>query len=286
MTIICSPVTVPENNSTKNIIISILSNDWPLETKKIFTTIRKEFGKNISYQGVHKTLNELLIEKILIKQQKCFSINTDWLNKVEEFASKVKSNYQTNSKLFFEGVREFKQEGDTQTIVFNSYADAELYRKTLQTQYFSSKEKKFSYVTQTAHLKSPLIYSEKSLTGIREVSAMGINCYLLVNGNSVIDDYCANYYANKFINVKLGANCAKKCDTMVLGDIVTQTYLPQELRTKINKIYEQTKSIEKIRIPKFYKEIYENQTPIKFIVMKNQEIAEQIRQQTKNQFSK
>ena len=54
-------------DSTKNSIIELLSQEWPLTAKKLYNKIIKECHTQITYQATHKALKELL-EKISLKK--------------------------------------------------------------------------------------------------------------------------------------------------------------------------------------------------------------------------
>jgi len=61
-----------KNKSTQDLIIEILSNEWPLTTKQIHNRLKRNHAKNISYQAAHKTIKQMLEEKILLKEKKIF----------------------------------------------------------------------------------------------------------------------------------------------------------------------------------------------------------------------
>ena len=65
-------LTLPQLNrkgfSTKDLIVSILSEEWPLSAKEIFKRTQRGFEADVSYQAVHKVLSELegnfIVEKV------------------------------------------------------------------------------------------------------------------------------------------------------------------------------------------------------------------------------
>ena len=49
-----------KDKSTKDVIIEILSSEWPLSLNKIYYKIKKKYGINVNYQAIHKAVNELV----------------------------------------------------------------------------------------------------------------------------------------------------------------------------------------------------------------------------------
>jgi len=77
----------------KNILIRLLAEEWPLTTKKLFKKARLEFGKGMSYQAVHKALQELVSLKVVACKCKEYSLEPFWLQEIEAFASLALEKY-------------------------------------------------------------------------------------------------------------------------------------------------------------------------------------------------
>ncbi len=45
--------------TSRDAVISILSDAKPLTAKEIYTRVMREFGMNITYQAIYKTLKEI-----------------------------------------------------------------------------------------------------------------------------------------------------------------------------------------------------------------------------------
>ena len=74
---------------TKDHIISILSQEWPLSTKEIKSRISKQFSGELTYQAVHKALNELEQQKVLKKENGTYELSKDWVDGIESFAKSL-----------------------------------------------------------------------------------------------------------------------------------------------------------------------------------------------------
>jgi Fe2+ or Zn2+ uptake regulation protein len=83
-----------DERTTKDIIIHILSKDWPLSARKIYSHVKKnKKGKDISYQAVHKTLKSLVGIGVLERTGRDYRISEEWMNETEKFISVLKDKY-------------------------------------------------------------------------------------------------------------------------------------------------------------------------------------------------
>ena len=101
------------NSSSKEKIIQLLSEHWPLSTKEIHLKINKDYSTDVSYQAIHKMLLELNNEKIIEKTGKEWKLKKEWLLKGELFFKKSLDEYngllnKYNITSPFEGSRTFK----------------------------------------------------------------------------------------------------------------------------------------------------------------------------------
>jgi len=88
-----APIRLNGNNSVKNVVIQILADEWPLTVKEIFKRVKREFGKNVTYQATHKVVHELLFKKIVLANKKEYFLNTRWLNELETFSNLTLDKY-------------------------------------------------------------------------------------------------------------------------------------------------------------------------------------------------
>ena len=90
-------VILPEINgksgSTRDLVISVLSKEWPLTSKEIFARLVKAFASPVTYQAVHKTVAQLVDQKVLVRTDSKYAINPQWLDELAGFARGVKEVY-------------------------------------------------------------------------------------------------------------------------------------------------------------------------------------------------
>jgi predicted transcriptional regulator len=86
--------------TAKTAIIDHLSKEFPLTTKKIHHTLQREYGIDVSYQAVHKALQELEKEKVLSKSKEGWQLDGEWLQNQEKFIQGTKQKYSGNKNRY------------------------------------------------------------------------------------------------------------------------------------------------------------------------------------------
>ena len=84
---------------TKNQIIQILSNEYPLTAKKIYERLQKQYSSTISYQGVHKTIKELEKNSIIERKNNDYLLNVEWLHQSKNSLEKIEKKYLKNNEI-------------------------------------------------------------------------------------------------------------------------------------------------------------------------------------------
>lgn len=83
-----------EGKSTKDLVIMLLLKSHPMSVKQLWYRVNRTFGKNISYQGVYKTVSALLVSEVLRKSEMGYEINLEWVQRIRKFALALESNYR------------------------------------------------------------------------------------------------------------------------------------------------------------------------------------------------
>jgi len=274
------------SKSVREVIIHVLSEEWPLTSNEIYNKAKRKYGIEASYQAFHKMLKQMVAQNVLARKEKKYSIDMQWAEGIEKFSKNLKTKLVSHTPLYLDGLSDFREETGMQVFVFDSFGAAEEYRKKLQKEYIEMPGPKQPYIGQSRHLKSPIVYSEKSLAILNAIKELKTNCYFLVAGKTKVDEWCAKYYQNEFVRIKTGSDVAKNCEIMILGDVITQMYAPKQIQDYIDKVYDKAKRISDIDIPKFNEKVYGEAAKTKFVVYRTKELSEQIRKQTIEQFKR
>jgi len=116
-----APKTVKEK------IIVLLASEFPLTVKDLKLKIKSNFNVSVSYQSVHKELNHLMSDEIIINDNKKYLLNVEWIKQVGLFSDLIVSNYTSQKKHSINKLLELKNDGDSLSFDFESYAQLDNY---------------------------------------------------------------------------------------------------------------------------------------------------------------
>jgi DNA-binding Lrp family transcriptional regulator len=85
------------NQRVRDQILVILSEDFPLTPKTLFTRVSKQ-GMEVSYQAVHKVIQQLISEGILEKKTNGVQLSENWIHRVRDYAFTVDTVYTKGKK--------------------------------------------------------------------------------------------------------------------------------------------------------------------------------------------
>src|SRR3989338_2017337 len=89
-----------KQNTTKDAIISILSQEWPLSTKEIYSRTQRELSLNVSYQAIHKTIKQLEENGIISKAGLKYELNRDWISNIKKFSTNLEKLYNKEGMIY------------------------------------------------------------------------------------------------------------------------------------------------------------------------------------------
>lgn len=134
---------ISSKKGLKENIISLLSNQWPLNAKEIYNIVKLELDKDVSYQAVHKSLNELEERKILEKNNKKYKLSTKWIDREIKSLQEVKNKYSGHV-----GEIKLNKRKTDQEYFFNTFSDLTVsIAELLKSNILSNKKKSFFVCT-------------------------------------------------------------------------------------------------------------------------------------------
>jgi len=282
------PLIRKESRTVKDLIISILSYDFPLSIKKIYNKIKKVYNSPVTHQAVYKVIKQLIDQKIIIKNNKDYLLSKEWIGNLYAFVEQLKNNYDIGNKTNILALNELMEDGkDSQVLTFDSYIDAENYRAKVQNEYLTRTEKNLApYCCQIHHFKRALIYSTK-IVPTDFIHKSPTKTYILCEGSTPIDKWCARFY-ERILKFKCQWNikCMNDLEFWIMGDTIIEIHAPKELWRSMDNMFNNAKEISKLSVANFYKEIYLKKRKIQLVIYKNKAIAQQMRQQIINNFKK
>ena len=75
------PEITDKPKNTKDMVITLLTYEWPLSARSVYYKTKKLFPRGFTYQAIYKTLKELVDKKVLLEKNKKYEINIGWVKK-------------------------------------------------------------------------------------------------------------------------------------------------------------------------------------------------------------
>jgi len=89
------PTALPTSarGSVRNQAIQVLSEKWPLNGREVYRLLKDRFSTTVTYQGIHKSLRQLVDEGVLSMKDKKYQLDPDWISEMKKFAESVERKY-------------------------------------------------------------------------------------------------------------------------------------------------------------------------------------------------
>jgi len=273
-----------EPKNVKEMIVFILTYEFPLSIKQLKNKIRRYHGRNVSYQAIHKEIFSLISDQIIKKEKKGYILDLDWVKKFNKFAETLYLNYSKVRKYSLNILKELKNEGDLINLEFNSISEMDEYFIDVMDYFHQILQPSEKIIMHYKHNWWPILYSKKE-HDINIKYPENNRFYCLCGSNTPLDKWSTAYENKIGMHVKYGKGVAKQWDVQIYGDLVVQFHIDSFIMTKINNFFIKNKNINGLN-PKEIIDILNLNGNMKVIIHKNSLIAEEIRKDTLRYFKK
>ena len=252
--------------STKELMIELLSERWPLSARKIAAQLKKKHALPITYQAVHKSLQELTKDEVLAKTKEGYQVSESWIDHLSSFSTRIKNEYEK-----LKNVREVRT---VQKLTFMRHSDFVKFHFEFIEKLLSAGE----MADMTFHMRHviyPFILSGDDYRKVRKM-LQKIRWTILSKNDTPMDRWCARYWKKLGVTVKTGVETATDAIMIVTGDYITNVYLPRKAKQTWDKVFSSAtpekfdmKTMNEVTINDAYKTLV--------TVIKDREIARLLR---------
>lgn len=259
--------------TTKSAILGILAAEWPLSMKKIYFCLKKESGREMTYQAVYKAVRELLGEGALFRQGNQYMISPVWVEKSAAFIENLAEAYEKKDLGGFRRLQELD---------FGSLTEAwDFIISKLNTGFFG--ESREAYVQLRRFFLLPL--SKEDINGLKEFASKK-KVYVMCRGSSVIDKMAAGFLTSLGAHVLTGIECARPTNVFVNGNCVISIYvLGKKERVELSNCYRAASSSE-TSLFKSFSDVFFKKVKIRLVINRDPEVLSDVLEQTKAILSK
>lgn len=255
--------------SAKKSIVLLLSGEWPLSAKEVHSRLERQ-GVSVSYQAVHKSINELLSDGILEKRESDFELSKAWIQ---------------SNKSFFDGLNlRYSKAPSESTFVFNNLYEVDKFLVNFTKNALAGKEKPVVCLFWT-HAWIPLFLSKPEYYEMK-LLAQAAEGYSVTSGNTPVDKWCQNFWKKNNLNFKLGIKDNSIADLVVFEDVVIQVFYPREIKKELDNYFAKTKNIKDLNPEELFEKIFEKPVKIPVTITVNKVLAEELKARIKGYFKK
>ena len=254
-------------------ILVLLSEEFPLTPKSLYTRISKN-GNEVSYQAVHKAIQQLIGEGILEKKSIGVQLSQNWIHRVRDYAFTVDTIY-TKVKIYKLPTNFDKP----YSLSFNDFSTYVVWMaETLRDGKFSN-GKTGPIFGLFYHAPWPLRFNFIDFELLRQMAS---NCqtYGVCVCDMPFDRWIANHYRLAGIKAfKTGIKLKLEDDFFVVDDVIVRVKFSTETRKFMDKIYSKITDLKQLFHYYFTEVDKKDPSSIEVIIERNPTMARMIQNQ-------
>jgi len=266
-----------EKGDVKDLVVTILSAEYPLKIIELTNFIRKRYGKSVTFQAVRKAALQLVSERVLVKVGKEYSINKEWVLSNKKFIDRLyyelsnKEKKHTHSK---------PVSGEVSVFTFDSLIEMMNAWEDLSSAWGKNFKKGEYNINcyQAPHSWEVLTNSEAETKLMSEYISKGIKSYILCTENTPLDRNIVEFHKKIGVNMKIRpskSNFDKSYYIGTYGDLIIQVIYPIEIVKKLERFFKKNKGMKELNLVELSK-IVNTKTKVKMTVIKNLQMAKHI----------
>ncbi|MCK5140187.1 MAG: hypothetical protein KAQ85_10130, partial [Thermodesulfovibrionia bacterium] len=210
----------------KDAVIFSMMKEKGLDFTSLHNKIRKECSENFSYHSVYKAVQQLLEEKVVIKDNKKYYICDEWAKEKITFCEKLRDHLShVNS---FADIPSIIQFGDIRSL--------HKFLRRLEEDHLAifNKEKKGTVTWVVYHCYNYLLQPAKELFYVNKLRECNIDFNVLCYGNTPLDKWTRKAFEKFGANMKVNTNVGGITEMNVYDDLAVQIFYGNEFLEVLN----------------------------------------------------
>ena len=274
-------ITLPKlsskNPSHKEAIISVLGSRWPLSTKDIYSEIQRLSDANgFSYQATHKTIQQLVEEKIISKKGKNYELSQEWINRLKNFSTALSDKYsnKNNQEITpeFEGTIKWH---------FDDLSVFSLEMLKLITNIAKWNNSKECGVALLRHPWFPFNFKFIDFAVFIDMLKLTKGGYVVLQCDAPFDRWITKQYLGSGVtDVKLGVKELNlEHDILIFQDIIIQASFSEETRQLQDEVYSKVHDLGDLLQEFVFQRHAHKKVDIEVLITKNPALSKTMRDQ-------
>lgn len=272
-------VTLPfgQKDNIKNLVFTILTKEYPLKIIELTNFIRKRYGKSVTFQAVRKAVLELVEAEVLLRKEKEFMINKDWVFESKKVLDSLYVDL-TKEKITPKSIDSIK--GEVSVFTFNSVNEMMKFWEDLIDDWFEHFKKGDPNLNcyQGAHGWEGLMHPDREKIMMGRLKKKGIVSYALGTSDTPLDRYIWKFYKSVGLKTRIypsSTSFDRSYYVATYGETIVQAHYPKKIVEEMENFFKKNKTIEDLNL-KNLSDIINKKVKVQLTVIKNLEMAKQI----------
>lgn len=261
--------------SHKEAIISILGTRWPLSTKDIYSEIQRLSDANgFSYQATHKTIQQLVEEKILAKNGKNYELSQEWINRLKNFSTSLSDKYsnKNNQEITpdFEGTIKWR---------FDDLSVFAMEMLRLITNIAKWNDAKENGVLLVKHAWWPFNFKFMDFALFLDMVKLTKGGNVVFESDAPFDRWVAKQYVSSGVKVKFVENLNLDHDVLFFQGVIIQASFSDETRQLQDEVYSKVHDLGDLLQEFVFQRHAHKKVEIEVQIIKNPALSKTMRDQ-------
>src|SRR3989338_1322121 len=250
---------LPMNGSSeiKNLVFTILTEEYPLKIIELTNFIRRRNGKTVTFQGVRKAVMQLVTQGVVVKENNEFMIRKEWVQQSKQFLDKLYLKMIEGEK----SKKPMKCDsigGEVSVFVFDSINDMVKVWEDLSDAWYKSYKKGEYNVNcyQAAHSWEVLLHPDVETKLMRQCKKRGIKAYILCTQNTPLDRNLAKFHEKIGVKVVINPSLSsfdKSHYIGTYGPLIIQAKYPKKMVKELDLFFKKNKDINHLDLSELSK---------------------------------
>lgn len=275
------PEGTAKDKTTKDLVFSILSEDYPKTLTQLHREIKRRYGISVTFQAVLKAVNVLLNQKVLEKQGKLYSIDKDWIFETRNFLDKLYTEHFKVKK----PLKKVELGKEVTIYTLTNLLELDRLWNDLLTTWAKSEQEDKRNTWRGKHCwwLIPRLQEEDILHDF--FVKHRIKTYNLLTENTPLDKIAMKYYSKKNEYAKINPKIKLQKDTHItaFGNNLLKFEIPSNIAKKLEKLYKTTKKLESLDIKEAI-DLFKEQSEIEVTLIKDKMLADKIKEEIISNF--
>jgi hypothetical protein len=263
--------------TSPELILLILSKEYPLTIKEIHTRLKDKFKIKVSFQAIRKTLNIMVEQNKLDQKRKEYQVSKEWIKDNKQLMDNLIKNYFTGERK--EKPPKISSIGkESQVYHFENPLQTDKFFGELLLDVASMPVEKILCI-QAMHYWYFLGHFGTESDFIQEMIRRRTKLYYVAYGESALDRLSKKFYKQHGVEFEIikKQEFDKYSEIGVMDDLIIEIRYPKEFVDELQSIFKRTKKLEDLDFLKFGKTI-KGSYPTTLTILRNKTIANNIRE--------